>query len=50
MLDTYYPQTAWICLRRDIFERCYQYKVQHGLATWEDMLERMLEGEEVLRS
>ena len=50
MMDTYYPQTAWICLRRDIFERCYHYKVQHGLATWEDMLERMLEAEEVLRS
>lgn len=49
MMDTYYPQTAWICLRRDVFERCYEYKVRHGIPTWEQLLERMLEAEEVPR-
>ena len=24
MMDTYYPNTAWICLRRDVFERLYR--------------------------
>ena len=50
MIDAYYPQTAWICLRRDVFERCLEYKVRHGIPTWEQMLERMLEAEEVLHS
>jgi hypothetical protein len=48
MMDTYYPQTAWLCLRRDVFERCYEYKVRHGLPTWEQTLERMLDAEEVV--
>jgi uncharacterized protein DUF6084 len=42
MMDIYYPNTAWLCLRRDIFERLYQYKVEHGIPTWEQALERML--------
>jgi hypothetical protein len=42
MMDIYYPNSAWLCLRRDIFERLYQYKVEHGIPTWEQALERML--------
>jgi hypothetical protein len=42
MMDIYYPNTAWLCLRRDVFERLYQYKVQHGIPTWEQALERIL--------
>jgi len=26
MMDIYYPNGAWLCLRRDVFERIYQYK------------------------
>ncbi len=47
MMDTYYPNTVWINLRRDIFERLYQYKMQHGIPTWEQALERVLSSEEV---
>jgi hypothetical protein len=47
MMDAYYPNTVWINLRRDIFERLYQYKMQHGIPTWEQALERVLSGEEV---
>jgi hypothetical protein len=50
MMDAFYPQTSWICLRRDLFDRIYDYKVRHGIPTWEQALERMLEAEEVLRS
>jgi Family of unknown function (DUF6084) len=46
MMDIYYPNSAWLCLRRDIFERLYQYKVAHGIPTWEQALERMLPAEE----
>jgi hypothetical protein len=42
MMDTYYPNSAWLCLRRDVFERLYQFKVAHGIPTWEQALERML--------
>lgn len=42
MMDLYYPNTAWISLRRDVFERLYEFKSRHGIATWEQTLERML--------
>lgn len=42
MMDLYYPNTAWLCLRQDIFDRLYQYKVRGGLPTWEDAVEQLL--------
>jgi hypothetical protein len=42
MMDIYYPNSAWLCLRRDVFERVYQYKVERGIPTWEQALESML--------
>ena len=42
MMDAYYPNVAWLGLRRDVFERLNQYKVAHGIATWEQTLESML--------
>jgi hypothetical protein len=50
MMDSYYPNTAWLCLRRDVFERLYEYKVRHGVPTWEQALESMLKAEEAVRS
>jgi uncharacterized protein DUF6084 len=42
MMDRFYPNTAWIALRRDVFDRLYEFKSRHGLATWEQALERMM--------
>ena len=42
MMDSYYPNSVWLKLRRDVFERLYQYKMQHGIPTWEQALESML--------
>jgi hypothetical protein len=50
MMDAYYPNSAWLCLRRDVFERLYEYKVRHGIPTWEQALENMLQAEEVVGS
>jgi hypothetical protein len=50
MMDSYYPNTAWLALRRDVFERLYHYKIQHGIPTWEQALERMLAAEETVAS
>jgi len=43
MMDDYYPNTAWLTLRRDVFERVYEFKVRNGLQTWEAAFERLLE-------
>jgi hypothetical protein len=42
MMDAYYPNSAWLCLRKDVFDQLYQYKVQHGIPTWEQAIERIL--------
>jgi hypothetical protein len=44
-----FPNTAWIRLQKDVFDQLYQYKITHGLITWEDVLTRLLRasGEEV---
>jgi uncharacterized protein DUF6084 len=51
MMDLYYPNSSWLCLRRDAFERLYEYKVQHGIPTWEQAIESLLEqaSEKVVR-
>jgi Family of unknown function (DUF6084) len=45
MMDLYYPNSAWLRLRRDVFERLLAYKQQHGIATWEEALEQLLPAE-----
>ena len=50
MMNTYYPNSAWLCLRRDVFERLYQYKVRRGIPTWEQALETALPVEETVGS
>lgn len=42
MMDHYYPNTAWLCLRRDVFERLYQYKMEHSIPTWERTIESLV--------
>ncbi len=49
MMDVYYPNNAWLSLRRDVFDRLYLYKMQHGIPTWEQALERMLAAEELVK-
>lgn len=49
MMDSYYPNTAWLCLHRDVFERLNQYKIQRGIPTWEQVMETMLAEEETVR-
>jgi hypothetical protein len=42
MMDHYYPNTAWLCLHKDVFDRLHRFKVDAGLATWEQALECLL--------
>lgn len=50
MMDAYYPNSVWINLRRDVFERLYRYKMQHGIPTWEHALEQLLPMESAVQS
>ena len=50
MMEAYYPGCAWLNLRRDVFERLYEYKVRHGIPTWEETLDSMLQSQETVRS
>jgi hypothetical protein len=47
MMETYYPNGAWLHVRRDVFDRLYRYKMQHAIPTWEQALESVLPLEEV---
>jgi hypothetical protein len=42
LMDMYYPNSAWLALRKDTFEKLYQYKVREGIPTWEEAVERAL--------
>ena len=42
LVESYYPKSAWLVLQRDSFEKLYQFKVRHGIPTWEEALERAL--------
>jgi uncharacterized protein DUF6084 len=42
LMDTYYPNSTWLALRKDVFERLYQFKVREGIPTWEEAIERAL--------
>lgn len=45
MMDVYYPNSAWLCLRRDVFDRLAHYKMERGIPTWEQALESLLNDE-----
>jgi hypothetical protein len=42
LMDIYYPNSAWLALRRDTFEKLYQFKVREGIPTWEEAMDRAL--------
>jgi len=47
LMDAYYPNTAWLCLRKDVFDRFDGYRSRQGLPTPESALERLLSSAEV---
>jgi hypothetical protein len=53
LMDDHYPNTAWLYLHRDVFDRLYAYRRAHGLPSWEETVERLLpahENVEVLKA
>ena len=44
LMDQHYPETRWLYLGRDVFDRLYEYKRHAGVASWEQAIERLLAG------
>jgi Family of unknown function (DUF6084) len=42
LMEHHYPNSAWVSLHRQVFERLYAYKRRQGLPTWEQTIERLL--------
>ncbi|MGB2665577.1 MAG: DUF6084 family protein, partial [Candidatus Acidiferrum sp.] len=42
LMDTYYPNSVWLALHKDAFEKLHQFKVREGIPTWEVALEKAL--------
>jgi hypothetical protein len=42
MMDHYYPDSTWLRIRRDTFERLYEFKRRSGMATWEEAIESLI--------
>ncbi len=42
MMDQHYPNSAWLSLRRDLFERLYAFRRREGLADWDQTIARLL--------
>lgn len=50
LMDHYYPDSAWLRLRRDTFELLSEYKQRAGIPTWDEAIERLLPAVERVRS
>jgi hypothetical protein len=42
LLDLYYPNTTWLTLAMDSFERLQAFRTSRGLLTWEQALDALL--------
>jgi hypothetical protein len=42
MMEMYYPNSAWLCLRKDAFEQLDEFKRRNGIPTWEAVIEKLL--------
>lgn len=42
MMALYYPNSAWLNLRRDVFDRIDNYRIDSGLPTFEAAFEKLL--------
>jgi hypothetical protein len=45
-MERHFPDTTWLRLRREAFDRLATYKSRRALATWEDVFDELLEGRE----
>ena len=46
MMDIHFPNSAWLRVSRSSLERLHAYRGRHALLTWDNTLDRLLEGRE----
>ena len=46
MMDHYFPNSAWLRIRKDTFDRLYEYRTRNALLTWDRTLESLLDSAE----
>ena len=46
MMDRWFPDSAWLRLRREAFDGLHAYRARHALLSWEDTVEKLLSEEE----
>jgi hypothetical protein len=42
-IDAHYPETAWLRLPREVFDRLYRFKVARGIPMWEGVVGQLLD-------
>jgi hypothetical protein len=42
LMARYYPDTTWLRVRNDLFERLYRYRRAKGLADWDQTLDSLI--------
>jgi hypothetical protein len=45
-MDQHFPGAAWLKLRRETFDKLYNYRVREALPGWDDAIERLLKEDE----
>jgi Family of unknown function (DUF6084) len=46
MMEHYFPNSAWLRIRKDTFDRLYDYRASNALLTWERTLDNLLDAAE----
>lgn len=49
LMERHFPNTAWLSLQRDIFDRLSAYKRENGILTWEDTFAQLLDASHATR-
>lgn len=42
LMESHYPNSQWVYLQRETFDRLWAYKRRNGLASWEQVIEQLL--------
>lgn len=50
LMEQHYPNSGWLYLERETFDRLSEFKRRNGLATWENTIEQMLAAAEATQT
>jgi hypothetical protein len=49
-MDQHFPGSGWLRLSRDVLNELTRYKAEHGLTSWDSVMERLLSAELAMRA